>query len=149
MQSIFLPRQSIVLLKKMNPNNQISKNPETSNGVKRENHVIDATDKVLGRLATQVAVLLRGKTKPGFAPYKDIGDFVIIKNVDKMKYTGKKFDNKIYYHHTLYLGGLKKQTMKEITEKKGYSEVLRKAVMGMLTKNKLRAKQIKRLKFEQ
>ncbi|MBM3206092.1 MAG: 50S ribosomal protein L13 [Candidatus Staskawiczbacteria bacterium] len=116
--------------------------------VKRENHLIDATDKVLGKLATQVVILLRGKQKPDFAPYKDIGDFVTIKNVDKMRVTGKKFDNKIYYHHTLYLGGLKKQTMKEVVIKKGHSEVLRKAVMGMLTKNKLRAKQIKRLKFE-
>ena len=116
--------------------------------IKRENHLIDATDKVLGRLATQVAVLLRGKNKVGFFPYKDIGDYVTIKNVDKLKFTGKKFDNKIYYHHTLYLGGLKKATMKEVVTKKGHSEVFRKAVMGMLTKNRLRAKQIKRLRFE-
>ena len=115
---------------------------------KRENHIIDADGKVLGRLATQVAVLLRGKNKVGFAPYKDIGDFVTVKNVDKLKFTGKKFDNKIYYHHTLYMGGLKKATMKEVVQKKGHSEIFRKAVMGMLTKNKLRAKQIKRLKFE-
>jgi len=116
--------------------------------IKRDNHVIDATDKVLGKLATQVAVLLRGKNKTGFAPYKDIGDFVTVKNVDKLRFTGKKFEDKIYYHHTLYLGGLKKQTMKEVVQKKGHSEVLRKAVMGMLTKNKLRARQIKRLRFE-
>ncbi len=116
--------------------------------IKRENHIIDAKDKVLGKLATEIAVLLRGKNKVGFAPYKDIGDFVTIKNVDLMKFTGNKFKNKIYYHHTLYLGGLKKATMKEVTIKKGYPEVLRMAVMGMLTKNKLRAKQIKRLKFE-
>ena len=120
----------------------------TTEVIKRENHVIDATDKVLGRLATQVAVLLRGKNKVGFAPYKDMGDFVTIKNVDKLKYTGKKFDNKIYYHHSLYLGGLKKATTKEIVAKKGHSEVFRKAIMGMLTKNKLRARQIKRLRFE-
>ncbi len=118
------------------------------NIVNRENHIIDATDKVLGRLASQVAVLLRGKNKPGFAPYKDIGDFVTVKNVDKLKFTGKKFKNKIYYRHTLYMGGLKSQTMKEIYDKKGGGELLRKAVMGMLTKNKLRARQIKRLKFE-
>ena len=116
--------------------------------IKRENHIIDATDKVLGRLATQVTVLLRGKNNLGFAPYKDMGDFVTIKNADKLKFTGKKFENKIYYHHTLYKGGLKQATMKEIVTKKGYSEVLRYAVMGMLTKNKLRARQIKRLKFE-
>ena len=115
--------------------------------IKRENHIIDATDKVLGRLATEVAVLLRGKTKVGFAPYKDIGDFVTVKNVEGIKYTGKKFQDKIYYHHTLYLGGLKKPTMKEVYLKKGPQEIFRKAVMGMLTKNKLRAKQIKRLRF--
>lgn len=116
--------------------------------IKRENHIIDATDKIPGRLATQVAVLLRGKNKVGFAPYKDIGDFVIVKNVDKMKFTGKKFDEKIYYHHSLYLGGLKEATPREVAAKKGHSEILRKAVMGMLTKNKLRARQIKRLRFE-
>jgi large subunit ribosomal protein L13 len=117
--------------------------------IKRENHIIDATDKVLGKLATQVVAILRGKNKIGFAPYKDIGDFVTIKNVDKLKITGKKFQNKIYYHHSLYLGGLKKATMKELVAKKGYSEVFKKAVMGMLTKNKLRSKQIKRLRFEE
>ena len=116
--------------------------------IKREKHIIDATDKVLGRLATEVAVLLRGKNKISFAPYKDIGDFVTIKNADKLKFTGKKLENKIYYHHTLYLGGLKKSTMREVYNKKGPSEIFRKAVMGMLTKNKLRAKQIKRLRFK-
>ncbi len=116
--------------------------------IKREQHIIDATDQVLGRLATQVAVLLRGKNKVGFAPYKDIGDFVTIKNVAGLKYTGKKFQDKIYYHHSLYLGGLKKATMKEVYLKKGPEEIFRKAVMGMLTKNKLRALQIKRLKFQ-
>lgn len=115
--------------------------------IKRDNHTIDATDKVLGKLAAQVAVLLRGKNKMAFANYKDMGDFVTVKNVDKMKFTGKKFDNKIYYRHSLYLGGLKKTTMAELAEKKGHSEILRKAVMGMLAKNKLRARQIKRLKF--
>lgn len=116
--------------------------------VNRNNHVIDATGKVLGKLAAEVAVLLRGKNKPGYAPHKDMGDFVTLKNVDKMKVTGKKFTDKIYYHHTLYLGGLKAQTMKELAAKKGYSEVVRKAVMGMLAKNKLRARQIKRLEFD-
>ena len=115
--------------------------------IKREQHVIDATDKVLGRLATEVAVLLRGKNKVGFENYKDIGDYVTIKNVEGLKYTGKKFQDKIYYHHTLYLGGLKEATMKEVYLKKGPQEIFRKAVMGMLTKNKLRARQIKRLKF--
>ena len=75
--------------------------------IKRENHIIDADGKILGKLATQVAVLLRGKNKVGFAPHKDMGDFVIVKNVDKMKFTGKKFEDKIYYHHTLYMGDRK------------------------------------------
>ncbi len=115
--------------------------------IKRENHIIDAEGKVLGRLSTQVAVFLRGKHKPDFAPYKDIGDFVTIKNVEKIKFTGKKFRDKIYYRHTGYLGGLKKATLENVYEKSP-SEVLRRAVFGMLTKNKLRAIQIKRLKFE-
>lgn len=116
--------------------------------IQRENHIIDATGKVLGALAAEVAVLLRGKNKPGYAPYRDMGDFVVLKNIDKIKVTGKKFTDKIYYRHTLYLGGLKAQTMKELAAKKGHSEVLRMAVMGMLAKNKLRAQQIKRLTFE-
>lgn len=115
--------------------------------IKRENHIIDAKEKVLGRLSTKVAVLLRGKHKPAFAPHKDIGDFVTIKNVEKIKFTGKKFKNKIYYRHTGYLGGLKKTTLEDIY-KKSPSEVLRRTVYGMLTKNKLRAIQIKRLRFE-
>lgn len=115
--------------------------------IKRENHIIDAEGKVLGRLSTQIAVWLRGKHKPDFAPYKDIGDFVTIKNVEKLKFTGAKFKKKIYYRHTGYLGGLKKPTMEDIY-KKSPSEILRIAVYGMLTKNKLRPVQIKRLKFE-
>jgi len=115
--------------------------------IKRENHIIDADGKILGRLSTQIAVLLRGKQKPDFEPYKDIGDFVTVKNVEKLKFTGKKFKDKIYYRHTGYLGGLKKATMENIYDKRP-SEILRRAVHGMLTKNKLRAVQIKRLKFE-
>ena len=117
--------------------------------IKRENHIIDAADKVLGKLAVRVAVLLRGKNKPGFKLNNDIGDFVTIKNVDKLKFTGNKFKDKIYYRHTLYLGGLKKETIKEVYNKKGANEVLRRAIMGMLPKNKLRKNQINRLKFEQ
>lgn len=115
--------------------------------ITRETHKIDATGKVLGRLASEIAILLRGKNKPGFAPYKDIGDFVMVKNVEKIKFTGKKFDDKMYFRFTGYLGNLKRTTLKEFY-KKSPSEVLRSAVMGMLCKNKLRAQQIKRLKFE-
>jgi large subunit ribosomal protein L13 len=114
----------------------------------RKTHIIDADNKSLGRLAVEVAVLLRGKNKPIFVPYKDIGDTVIVKNIDKMKFTGNKLENKNYFRFTGYLGNMKKATLKEFLEKKGPKEVLRTAAMGMLTKNKLRARQIKRLRFE-
>jgi len=119
-----------------------------SNGVKRETHIIDAADKSLGRLAVEVSVLLRGKNKPNFEAYKEMGDIVVIKNVEKIRYTGNKLENKNYFHFTGYLGNLKKTTLKEFLVKRGPKEVLRKAVMGMMPKNKLRAIQIKRLKFE-
>ncbi|MEI7424997.1 MAG: 50S ribosomal protein L13 [Candidatus Staskawiczbacteria bacterium] len=109
---------------------------------------VDAEDKSLGRLAAEVAVLLRGKNKASFVPYKDVGDTVIVKNIDKMKFTGNKLENKNYFHYTGYIGNLKTTSLKEYLIKKGPKEVLRKAIMGMLTKNKLRAKQIKRLRFE-
>ena len=115
--------------------------------MERKTHTIDVTNKVLGRLATEIAVLLRGKHKPDFAPNKDIGDFVDIKNINKIKVTGKKFEKKIYYRHTGYLGGLKKVPLKKLFERDP-GEVLKKAVFGMLPKNKLRAKQIKRLKIK-
>lgn len=115
---------------------------------KRTTHIVDATDRSLGRLAVEVAVLLRGKNKPDFVPYKDAGDTVVVKNVDKMRFTGNKLENKNYFHFTGYLGNMKKVTLKEFLAKKGPKEVLRTAVMGMLTKNKLRARQIKRLRFE-
>ena len=113
----------------------------------RKTHTIDAAGKVLGRLATRIAILLRGKHRPDFAPYKDTGDFVVVKNVDRIKFTGKKIEKKKYYHHTGYLGGLKEMPLKKLF-KKNPSEVLRKAVYGMLPANKLRARQIKRIKFE-
>lgn len=115
--------------------------------MKREIHTIDATGKVLGRLATEIAVLLRGKHKPDFVPYKDMGDFAVVKNVDKIKVTGKKMEKKKYYHHSGYLGGLKEIPLKKLFEKNP-AEVLRKAVWGMLPSNKLRPEQIKRLKFK-
>ena len=113
--------------------------------MQRQTHTIDATGKVLGRLATEIAILLRGKHKPDFVPYRDMGDFVLIKNVDKMKFSGKKMEQKIYYRHSGYLGKMKEIPLKKIFEVRP-DEVLKKAVFGMLPKNKLRAKQIKRLK---
>jgi len=115
--------------------------------MKREIHTIDATGKVLGRLATEIAVLLRGKHKPDFVPYKDMGDFVVVKNVDKIKVTGKKIEKKKYYRHSGYLGSLKEIPLKKLFEKNP-AEVLRKAVWGMLPNNKLRPEQIKRLEFK-
>jgi len=113
--------------------------------MERKIHTIDATEKVLGRLATQIAILLRGKHKPHFVPYKDMGDFVIVKNVEKLKITGKKKEQKKYFRHSEYLGGVKEIPLKKLFQEKP-AEVLKKAVFGMLPKNKLRARMIKRLR---
>jgi len=115
--------------------------------MKRESHTIDATGKVLGRLAAQIAILLRGKHKPNFLPYKDMGDFVIVRNVEKLKITGKKMEQKKYFTHSGYLGGWKEIPLKILLEKDP-AKVFKKAVFGMLPKNRLRAKMIKRLKIE-
>lgn len=109
-------------------------------------HIIDASGKVLGRLAVEVANLLRGRHKPDYLPYKDTGKEVIVFNTDKIKVTGKKMKQKIYYYHSLYPGGLKKQKLEELF-KKNSGEVLRRAVYGMLPKNKLRNRIIKKLKI--
>lgn len=115
--------------------------------MERKTHTIDASGKSLGRLASQIALLLRGKDRPDFAPHKDEGGFVAVKNVGKMKISGKKMDQKKYYSHSGYLGGLKEMPMKKLFERSP-GEVLKRAVFGMLPKNKLRAIMIKRLKFE-
>ena len=115
--------------------------------IERKTHHIDASGKVLGRLASQIAVLLRGKHRPDFLPNKDTGDFVVVKNAAQIKLTGKKMEKKIYYRHTGYLGGLKKIPLRKIYERDS-REILRRAVSGMLPKNKLRSIQIKRLKTE-
>lgn len=115
--------------------------------IKRETYTIDASGKILGKLAAEIAVLLRGKHKSNFVPNQDMGDFVVVKNADKIKVSGRKFENKIYYHHTGYLGGLKAVPYKKVF-KENPGEVVKKAVYGMLAKNKLRAIQIKRLKVE-
>lgn len=110
-------------------------------------HIIDAANKVLGRLAVEVSVLLRGKNKPTFAPHKNEGDFVIVKNIDKLRFTGKKLKQKKYYRHSGYIGSLKATSLEKLYKERP-GEVLRRAVMGMLPKNRLRAKAIKRLKIE-
>ncbi len=98
--------------------------------------VIDATDKVLGRLASEVASRIRGKNNPLFTPHVDTGDWVIVVNADKIRLTGNKWDQKTYYRHTGYPGGIKSVTAKELLEKKP-EDLVRKAVRGMLPKNRL------------
>lgn len=115
--------------------------------MERKTQTIDASDKILGRLASQIAVILQGKNKPDFFPYKDMGDSVIVKNIEKIKITGKKMEQKKYYRHSGYLSGLKETPLKKIFEKDP-AWVLKKAVLGMLPKNRLRKNMIKRLKIE-
>src|SRR3989338_8242997 len=115
--------------------------------IKRDTQIIDAEGKVLGRLATEVALLLRGKNKINYQPHLDNGAVVVIKNVDKMKFTGKKLEQKVYKHHTNYLGHLDIVKMKDLYDKKP-SKVFERAVYNMLPKNKLRPLMMKRLKFE-
>lgn len=115
--------------------------------MKYKTHTIDATGKVLGRLASEIAILLQGKHKPDFLPSKDVGDFVIVKNVKKLKITGKKLEQKKYFRHSDFLGGVKFIPLKKLFRERP-DEVLRKVVYGMLPKNKLRAKIIERLKIE-
>jgi len=114
--------------------------------MKRKTHTIDVSGKVLGRIASQVALLLRGKNKASFSPHLDEGDAVIIKNVDKMKFTGKKLNDKVYKHHTGYIGHLKVTKMGDVY-KNNPKKVFEKAVYNMLPKNKLRKEMMKRIKF--
>lgn len=107
--------------------------------------VINAEGKTLGRLATEVAVLLRGKRKPEFAHFLDCGDFVVVINAEKINVTGKKLEQKKYYSHSGYPGGLKVNTLKELLDKKP-EEVVRKAVWGMIPKGKLGRAVYKKLK---
>lgn len=114
--------------------------------VERKTYTINAEGQILGRLATKIAILLQGKNKPDFVPYKDMGDVVMIKNIEKIKLTGKKMKQDKYYRHSGYPGGFKEIPVKRVFDKNP-SQVLKRAVLGMLPKNKLRAKRIKRLKF--
>ena len=107
--------------------------------------VVDATDKALGRLATQVARLLIGKDKASFTPYLDSGDHVIVINADKIRLTGNKVAQKIYYSHSGYPGGLKEVPLKRLRPNRA-DWIVREAVLGMLPKNKLRARRAKKLR---
>ncbi len=109
-------------------------------------YTIDAAGRMLGRLAAEAAILLQGKNRVDYTPYFDAQDKIIIINTSKIKVTGKKIDSKKYYRHSGYPGGLKEITYKELFAKDP-NEVLRKAIYGMLPRNKLRAKMMKRLKL--
>lgn len=112
--------------------------------IDRKWYVVDAEGKTLGRLASEVAKVLRGKNKPIFTPHIDTGDYVIVVNAEKIKVTGKKLDQKIYYHHSDYVGGMKEQTLKEKLAKKP-EDVIYLAVKGMLPKGPLGRSMIKKL----
>jgi large subunit ribosomal protein L13 len=114
--------------------------------VKRDWYLVDAQNLVLGRLATQIANVLRGKNKAIFTPSVDTGDFVIVVNAEKISLTGRKLADKIYYSHSGFTGGLKEITAGKLLEKKP-EELIRKAVKGMLPKNKLSRHMLKKLKI--
>lgn len=124
----------------------IAKCTKFNNKIERNWYLIDATGKVLGRLASQIAKLLIGKHKPNYSPDRDCGDFVVVKNAAKIVLTGKKLKQKIYFTHSGYLGGDKYIPYEKLMPNKA-DFVLYNAVKGMLPKNKLRAKMIKRLKI--
>lgn len=118
-----------------------------SQKVERKTQEIDAADQVLGRVATRVANFLNGKHKVNYAPHLDMGDFVIVKNVSKIKLTGKKLRDKILRHHTNYPGGLKEIMAKDLLQRNP-AEVLRRAVANMIPKNRLRKRKLLRLRAE-
>ena len=114
--------------------------------IERKWFIVDAENKVLGRLASEIAIRLRGKHKPNFSTHMDVGDFIVVVNAEKVKLTGNKLDDKIYYRHSGWIGGLKERSAKEMLEKKP-TELLKSAVKGMLTKNSLGRKQLMKLKI--
>ena len=114
--------------------------------VTRDWYLVDVDNKVLGRVATQIANVLRGKNKPTFTPSVDTGDFVIVVNAEKIALTGKKLSDKTYYSHSGYVGGLKEISAGKLLDKKP-EELLKKAVKGMLPKNKLARHMLKKLKI--
>jgi large subunit ribosomal protein L13 len=114
------------------------------NKIERKLHKIDATDKTIGRLATAIATYLRGKNKPEYQPHIDGGDIVEVYNLAQAKFTGKKFDQKVYHHYSGYLGGLKTKSLKDIFASNP-GDVLKKAVREMLPPTRLRPNMLKRL----
>jgi large subunit ribosomal protein L13 len=114
--------------------------------VTRNWYVVDAEGQILGRLATRIADTLRGKDKPQYTPHTDTGDFVVVVNAEKIGVTGKKLDEKMYRRHSGYPGGLKERTLREQLQRRP-TDVLRKAVKGMLPRNKLARAQLQKLKI--
>jgi large subunit ribosomal protein L13 len=114
--------------------------------IQRDWLVVDAEGQTLGRLATQIADRLRGKHKPQYTPHVDTGDFVVVVNAEKIAVTGKKLDEKMYYRHSGYPGGLKERSLRDQLERQP-TEVLRKAVKGMLPRNRLGRQQLTKLKI--
>jgi len=114
--------------------------------IKRSWYLVDAEGKVLGRLASKIAKILSGKNKPIYTPHLDVGDFVVVINAKKVRVTGNKEEKKVYYRHSGYSGGLKSQTYEELLEKNP-RKIIREAVKGMLPKNRLGRKMIKKLKI--
>jgi large subunit ribosomal protein L13 len=113
--------------------------------VERRWYVVDAEGETLGRLATRIADTLRGKRKPGYTPHVDTGDFVVVVNAEKIVATGKKMEQKLYYRHSGYPGGLRSRSLAEELERRP-TEVLRKAVQGMMPRNRLSRAQLRKLK---
>ena len=124
--------------------NDITSAPKV-NEIKRQWYVLDATDKILGRLASEIAQVLRGKRKPEYAPHADIGDHVIVINAEKVRITGNKAEDKVYYHHTGYPGGLRSTSYSRMQERHP-DRVIRKAVRGMLPHTNLGRMQFKKLR---
>jgi len=113
--------------------------------IKRKWYLIDANGQILGRLAAKIADIIRGKNKPHWSPHQDLGDYVVVINAAKVKITGKKLNDKIYYRHSGYPGGIKKETLKELLEKDP-TRVIHRAVWGMIPHNRLGRQIIKKLK---
>uniref|UniRef100_A0A7V5XH29 Large ribosomal subunit protein uL13 n=1 Tax=Thermodesulfobacterium geofontis TaxID=1295609 RepID=A0A7V5XH29_9BACT len=114
--------------------------------VKREWYIVDAKDKVLGRLASKLAYILQGKHRPDYTPHVDQADFIVVINAEKVRLTGKKLDQKVYWHHSGYMGGLKLETARKLLEKKP-EELIYLAVKRMLPRNRMRNKLLKKLKI--
>ncbi len=114
-------------------------------GIEHKWYLVDATDQILGRVASKIAIILMGKNKPAYTPHLDMGDYVVVINADKIKVTGNKENDKIYYRYSGYQGGLKSIPYNKMMEKKP-TDIISYAVKGMLPKNKLRKNMMKRLK---